>query len=600
MQAKRLFDFLTEQISKRPNANFLSAKEPTASGKEWKHYTFKQAQDYADMISQLLINLGLKQDDKIAIISTNRPEWNFVDFAAMQLGIIPVPMYPTISEKDYEFIFNDASIQYAFVGDKSVYEKVLPLMGRVTSLKGIYSFDKIEDAVYLNSVLPPLDKVNHSEIQKAKDSINENKLATIIYTSGTTGNPKGVMLSHKNIVSNVHSVKQVTPFNEGEKSLSFLPLCHSLERTAFYAYLSKGIHIHYAESLETIAANLKEVEPYCFTTVPRLLEKIYEKIMVKGNELTGIKRKLFFWSIDLGLNYELGNHRSTWYNLQLSIARKLVFSKWKEALGGHVQFIVTGAAPMQPRLIKLFTAAGIIVIEGYGLTETAPVLCLNRLDEESRAIGTVGMAIPGVEIKMAEDGEILAKGDNIMLGYYNRKDLTAEVIDKDGWFHTGDIGVWLERDGKKFLKITDRKKELFKTSGGKYVAPQVIENKMKESRYIEQIMVLGEAQKFVSALIVPSFVNLADWAKHNGITLENNERIVDNSKIKALINDEIERLNEDFGKWEQIKKFTLLPGEWTIESGELTPSLKVKRKFIMQKYKSQVEQLYINERETVI
>ncbi len=600
MSAKRLFDFLTEQISKRPDANFLSAKEPTASGKEWKHYTFKQAQNYADMISQLLINLGVKQDDKIAIISTNRPEWNFVDFGAMQLGIIPVPMYPTISEKDYEFIFNDASIQYAFVGDKTVYEKVLPLMGRVTSLKGIYSFDKIEDAVYLNSVLPSLDKVNWTEIQKAKDSINENKLATIIYTSGTTGNPKGVMLSHKNIVSNIHSVKQVTPFNEGEKSLSFLPLCHSLERTAFYAYLSKGIHIHYAESLETIATNLKEVQPYCFTTVPRLLEKIYEKIMVKGNEQTGLKRKLFFWSIDLGLNYELGNHRSAWYNLQLALARKLIFSKWKEALGGHVQFIVTGAAPMQPRLIKLFTAAGIIVIEGYGLTETAPVLCLNRLDEEHRAIGTVGMAIPGVEIKMAEDGEILAKGDNIMLGYYNRKDLTDEVIDKDGWFHTGDIGVWIERDGNKFLKITDRKKELFKTSGGKYVAPQVIENKMKESRYIEQIMVLGEAQKFVSALIVPSFVNLADWAKHNGITLENNERIVDNSKIKALINYEIERLNEDFGKWEQIKKFTLLPGEWTIESGELTPSLKVKRKFIMQKYKSQVEELYINERETVI
>ena len=592
MEIKRLFDLLTKQSTERPDDKFLSSKVQTPNGKEWKAYTFKEVQERTNQMSQLLINLGIKKDDKIAVISINRPEWNFVDMGCLQIGAVSVPMYPTISEKDYQFIFNDASIKYAFVGDESIYEKVLPLKGKVTSLLDIYTFDKIAGAKNFAESLPTQFDLN--EIQKRKDAVDEEDLATIIYTSGTTGNPKGVMLTHKNLVSNIHSVKEVTPFTEAEKALSFLPLCHSFERIVFYSYLAKGVHIHYAENLETIGENLKEVQPYCFTTVPRLLEKVYEKIMEKGTALEGFKRKLFFWAIDLGLQYELGKDLGWWYNFRLAIARKLIFSKWQEALGGRVKFIVTGAAAMQPRLIKLFSAAGVIVIEGYGLTETSPVLCANRIEEENRVIGTVGLPVPNVIIKIAEDGEILAKGPNIMKGYYNRPDLTAEVIDSEGWFHTGDIGEFVNG---KFLKITDRKKELFKTSGGKYIAPQVLENKMKESKFIEQIMVVGESQRFVSALIVPSFLNLKDWAKENGLPVEGNRQIVDNSKIKDLINAEIERLNKDFGKWEQIKKFHLLSEEWTIEGGELTPTLKLKRKIVLERNKPIVEEMYKNEHE---
>jgi len=467
----------------------------------------------------------------------------------------------------------------------------------VPSLKGIYTFDKIAGAANFWEALPPTPQVKLTEIKARESAVNEDDLATIIYTSGTTGNPKGVMLTHKNLVSNIKSVNQVTPFTDGQKSLSFLPLCHSFERITFYSYLSLAMHIHYAESLETIGENLKEVQPYCFTTVPRLLEKVYERIMERGNALTGFKRKLFYWSINLGLKYELGVNQGLLFNLQLAIARKLVFSKWQEALGGKVEFIVTGAAPMQPRLIKLFTAAGIIVIEGYGLTETSPVLCANRFEEENRVIGTVGMPIPNVQIKIAEDGEILAKGPNVMKGYYNRPDLTAEVIDADGWFHTGDIGEFV---GGKFLKITDRKKELFKTSGGKYVAPQVIENKMKESRFIEQIMVVGDSRKFVCALVVPSLLQLEDWAKQNGVEITDKNKIVDNSKIKDLLNSEIERLNKDFGKWEQIKKITLLAEEWTVEGGQLTPTMKLKRKIILERYRPHIDEMYANEEHVAV
>lgn len=591
MEIKRLFDFLTQQIEKNPDLPFLASKVQGAEGKVWKHYTFKETQQEADRVSQLLINLGLQKDDKVAIISTNRTEWNLVDLGSQQIGLINVPMYPTISEKDYEFIFNDAGVQYAFVGDADILKRVMPLMGRVPSLKGVYVFDKVGGVPNLFDSLP--SSVDTTEIQKRKYSVTASDLATIIYTSGTTGNPKGVMLTHNNIVSNIKSVEEVTPFAERKRSLSFLPLCHSFERMVFFSYMAFGIHIHYAESLETIGENLKEVRPYCFTTVPRLLEKVYEKIMAKGNDLTGFKRKLFFWSIDLGANYQLGGGNGFFYNIQLSIARKLVFSKWLDALGGEVQFIVTGAAAMQPRLIKLFSAAGVNVLEGYGLTETSPVLCANRMDEKERCIGAVGMPIPGVEVKLAEDGEIIAKGPNIMKGYYNRPDLTAEVIDKDGWFHTGDIGIWVENHGNRFLKITDRKKELFKTAGGKYIAPQAIENKMKESPFIEQMMVVGgDDKKYVSALIVPSFLNLQEWCKQNGIQAESNDQIVSNDKIKQLINAEVEKFNRDFGKWEQVKKFTLLSNEWTVEGGELTPTMKVKRKIIYERYAPHVEEMY--------
>ena len=591
MESKRLFDALANHVVNNPNQQFLSAKEGIAGQKQWRHYTFQEVQTLSNSVSQLLIQQGLQKDDKIAIIAENRPEWNFTDIGAMQIGVIPVPMYPNISENDYAFIFNDAAIQYAFVGSAEIYEKVKNLYAKVPSLKGIYSFDALDTIQALYSILP--HEINEAEINKRKEKVCSDDLATIIYTSGTTGNPKGVMLTHKNIVSNIDGVRQVTPFDPGKRTLSFLPLCHSFERMVFYAYLSFGMHVHYAENLETIGENLKEIKPFTFTTVPRLLEKVYEKIMAKGVELSGFKKKLFYWAIDLGLQYKIGGSNGLWYSFQLNIARKLVFSKWREALGGEVDFIVTGAAAMQPRLITLFSAAGIQVIEGYGLTETSPVLCVNRIEEEGRCIGTVGMPIPGVEIKMAEDGEILAKGKNVMKGYYNRPDLTAEVISADGWFHTGDIGVWLKHNGKSFLKITDRKKELFKTAGGKYIAPQVIENKMKECPFIEQMMVVGgDDKKFIAALIVPSFLQLGAWAKEQDLILDNNNALISHPKTIAFIEQEVDKLNPNFGHWEQIKKIKLLSEEWSVETGELTPTMKPKRKVIYEKYAKEIEAIF--------
>ncbi|QQS27522.1 MAG: long-chain fatty acid--CoA ligase [Sphingobacteriales bacterium] len=596
MEITRLFDYLDHQAAERANQPFLSAKTQTHKGKEWITYSFKQVHEMVNRVSAALIQLGIQKNDKIALIAANSPEWNFIDLGVQQIGAVCVPMYPTISQNDYEFIFNDAEIVYAFVGDENILQRVLPLINLVPSLKGIYTFQRISGQKHYSEILPEIDKVDFTAIESYKTKVSPDDLATIIYTSGTTGNPKGVMLSHDNLVSNLKAIQMLLPFLPGAKSLSFLPLCHSFERIVFYAYLSNAVHIHYAESLDTIGENLKEVQPYCFTTVPRLLEKVYEKIMEKGLQLTGVKKKLFFWAVSLGLKFELNKNMGILYDLQLSIARKLIFSKWQEALGGKVQFIVTGAAAFQPRLARLFTAAGISIIEGYGLTETSPVLSVNRIELKDRAIGTVGLPIPGVTIQLAPDGEIIAKGPNIMKGYYKRPDLTAEVIDEDGWFHTGDIGEWLDN---RFLKITDRKKELFKTSGGKYIAPQVIENKLKESPYIEQIMVVGDSQKYVAALIVPSFLNLREWAKNEGLQFDDNQQIVDNEKIKNLISAEIETYNRHFGKWEQIKKVTILPHEWSIETGELTPTMKLKRKIIAQKFASYIEALYQNDQEVI-
>ncbi|HNF49476.1 MAG TPA: long-chain fatty acid--CoA ligase, partial [Chitinophagales bacterium] len=494
----RLFDYLIENKNQLPEQEFLSYK--SAKTGNWESYTFLETYKTVLKTVQLLLDLGVKPKDNIALIATNCPEWNFVDMAVQMIDAVCVPMYPTISSSDYAYIFNDAEIKIAFVGNESIYKRVEAVSGQLPLLRKIISFDKIKATDQYFSLLIGI-KPDEKRILKIADAVSENDLATIIYTSGTTGNPKGVMLTHCNIMSNLEAVQQDLPLVEGKRSLSFLPLCHSFERTVFYAYLANKIHIHYAESLEKIADNLKEVKPYCFTTVPRLLEKVYDKIMDKAKDLDTVKRVLFDWSLKLGNEYEYGRDKNELvYGLQIILARAFVFSKWREALGGELEFIVTGAAPIQPRLIKMFTAAGINVLEGYGLTETSPVLAFNRIEINDRKIGTVGIPVRGVTIQLADDGEILAKGPNIMKGYYKRPDLTAEVIDKEGWFHTGDIGEWVEN---KFLKITDRKKELFKTSGGKYIAPQVIENKMKESKYIEQIMVTGEYQKFISALIVP-------------------------------------------------------------------------------------------------
>lgn len=596
MEISRLFDYLTTQVKNNPDAAFLSNKVSTAmSNRVWKDYTYSETQHIANQVSQLLIDAGFNKEDKIAIISNNRPEWNFVDLGAQQIGVVDVPMYPTISEDDYAFIFEDAGIQYAFVGDASIFEKVKPLEDRITSLKKIITFDKISGAAWFWDEVNAINSIDIAEIEKRKEAVDSHDMFTIIYTSGTTGIPKGVMLTHSNVVSNLTSVGSVLPFMKNEKALSFLPLCHSFERTVFYAYLMFGIHIYYAESLDTIGENLREVQPYCFTTVPRVLEKVFEKIMAKGSELTGIKRLLFFWSIKIGSEYKLGEPKPIWYKIKLGIARKLVFSKWHEALGNRVQFIVTGAAAMQPRLITLFTAAGIQVIEGYGLTETSPVLTINGIDEVDRCAGTIGRPIPGVEIRLAEDGEIVARGPNIMKGYYNRQDLTDQVIDKDNWFYTGDIGTWIERNGHTFLKITDRKKELFKTAGGKYIAPQAIENKMKESRFIEQIIVVGgDNRKYIAALIVPSFPQLEGWAKDHGIEFTDHASLVNNQEIITLVQKDIDKYNQSLGKWEQIKKIRILDKEWTIDGGQLTPTLKLKRKTIESQYHAIIDQLFLD------
>ena len=587
MEVTRLFDYLTQQANERPNQPFLASKVTENGQKIWKSYTFKEVADICDRVSQALLNLGIKKDDKIALCAPNRPEWNFIDIGCQQIGAILVPLYPTSSTNDFRFICADAEVKLAFVADKGIFDKINSFKNEVPSLREIYSLEDVAGAKNWHTILDPITST--PDVAAAKATINEKELATIIYTSGTTGNPKGVMLSHYNMVNNLKGTDEILPFTGGGKALSFLPLSHIYERVGFFAYMKNAIYIHYAENMETIAENLKEVHPFVFTTVPRLLEKVYEKIMEKGTELTGFKKKLFEWSLELGNKYELNKDLGLSYRIQLAIARKLVFTKWQEALGGEVKFIITGAAPLQARLGRLFSAAGVIVLEGYGLSEASPGISVNRVEETGRMLGSVGIPLPNVHVKLAEDGEILMKGPNVMMGYYKRPDLTAEVIDEDGYLRTGDIAEWVDN---KFLKITDRKKELFKTSGGKYVAPAPIENKLKESRYIEQVMLVGDNQKFVTALIVPSFLHLQAWAKDNGVPYESNTQIVGNEKIKALINAEIGAANKEFGHVEQVKKFALLDKEWTIEDGELTPTLKVKRKIILTRYEALVESMY--------
>jgi long-chain acyl-CoA synthetase len=556
---------------------------------KWEEFSTDQYAENVNNISYGLMQLGIGKDDKVAIISFNRPEWNFADFGASQLGAVTVPMYPTIGEADYKHILNDAQVKIIFVENEEIYRKVAAIKDQVPSLQKIYSFDHIPGLPLWRELAengrsnPAPDK-----LKSMKDAVKPSDLMTLIYTSGTTGTPKGVMLSHNNILSNVRAAQKVCPVTDQHKVLSFLPLCHIFERMICYLYHYVGATIYYAESMETIGDNLKEVKPFAFSTVPRLLEKVYDKIIAKGHDLTGVKKKLFFWAVDLGLRYELNEKNGWWYHQQLKLADKLIFSKWREALGGNVGVIVSGAAALQPRLARIFTAAGINVLEGYGLTETSPVITVNHVEHENRMFGSVGVTIDDVQIKLAEDGEILCKGPNVMMGYYNLPDATREAIDSEGWFHTGDVGVI---EGK-FLRITDRKKEVFKTSGGKYIAPQPMENKFKESPFIEQIMVIGENEKHAAALIVPAWEYLKTWCSKNGIQFTDRENIIQNKDILHLYEEEVNHYNKGFGDWETIKKFELIPGEWTIDGGEMTPTLKLKRKPIMQKYSALVEKIY--------
>ena len=586
MNITRNFDLLAHL---KENHNFDIAISGKRHGK-WTNYSTNEYVENVDNISYGLLKLGIGRGDKVAIVSTNRPEWNFVDFGASQLGCVTVPLYPTISEGDYKYILNNAEVKAIFVESMEIYQKIAAVKNEIPSLRYIYSFEHIP-GLPLWTELSENGKANPApeKVAELKALVKPEDLMTLIYTSGTTGTPKGVMLSHNNIMANIRSCQHLFPFPPGNRILSFLPLCHIFERMVGYLYHYRGIVIYYAESMDTIGDNLKEIKPKAFSTVPRLLEKVYDRIVATGHGLTGIKKSLFFWALALGNKYELHRKNGWWYHTKLKIADRLIFSKWRAALGGEVEIIVSGASALQPRLARVFTAAGIIILEGYGLTETSPVIAVNTPDEAGRCFGTVGPVIPDVDIKIAEDGEILCKGPNVMQGYYKLPEATKEAIDADGWFHTGDVGTLVEG---KYLKITDRKKEVFKTSGGKYIAPQPMENKFKESPFIEQIMVIGENEKFPGALITPAWDYLKDWCGKNGIPFQSHDELVQKPEVIAAYQKEVDLYNTEFGSWETIKKFELIPNDWSIEGGEMTPTLKLKRKPILTKYSKFVDKIY--------
>jgi len=583
----RIFDFPYYQLETYNLGKALTSKY----NGEWKSISTQEYINQANSISRGLLRLGVNPNDKIAIISsTNRTEWNVMDIGILQLGAQNVPIYPTISEDDYEYILNHSEAKFCFVSCSEVFEKVKAIKDRVPSLKAVYSFDNLDDCESWNEVLKlGEDESNQNEVESRKESVNSNDLATLIYTSGTTGRPKGVMLSHNNLVSNVLDSEKRVPLNYGKaKALSFLPVCHVFERMILYLYQYCGVEIHFAESIEKMSDNLKEVKPNVMTAVPRLYEKVYDKIYAKGSDLTGIKKKLFFWAVNLGLQYEPYGANGWWYEKQLALARKLIFSKWQEGLGGNLELMVSGSAALQPRLTRVFAAAGLPIMEGYGLTETSPVISVNCQNDAGFRVGTVGRVIDNVDVKIANDGEILVKGPNVMLGYYKDPDKTTEVM-TDDYFHTGDIGE-ICKDG--FLKITDRKKDMFKTSGGKYVVPSLLENELKQSRFIEKVMVKGEGKKMPAALIQLNFDFVKEWAKRHNIEFNTNVEITTNETLIIRIQEEIDLANTKFAKWETVKKFELTPNIWTINEGHLTPTMKMKRKVIKEKYKDLIENIY--------
>jgi long-chain acyl-CoA synthetase len=589
----RLFDCIEYQLNRFAKADMFAGK---VNG-SWQTYSSQDVQNTVNKLSAGLLQLGvsgnnmqIENQDKIALVSKNRPEWLMLDLACQQIGAALCPIYPTTNINELQFIFNDATVKYVFISGQDILDKVNNIRSNVPSLLNVYSFDELEGVDNWKKITDSATGESLVKLEDIKASILPQHCATIIYTSGTTGTPKGVMLSHKNIVTNVIHSKNSFPFNDNPtaKALSFLPLNHIFERMVSYIYITSGISIYYAESLETIADNLREVQPHLFTTVPRLLEKVYEKIMEKGSSLTGLKRKLFDWAVKLGSKYDNLKSGGPWYNIQLALANKIIFSKWRQGLGNNIECIITGGAACQVRLLRVFNAAQIPIYEGYGPTENSPVISVNCRKKEGTKFGTVGLVIEGQEVKLMDDGEICVKGPSVMMGYYKRPDLTAETI-IDGWLHTGDIGIF---EDDKYLKITDRKKELFKTSGGKYVAPQPIENKMKESPFVEQMMIVGAEQKFVGALIVPSIPNLKEWMQHKGLKFTTIEDAVHHPKVLDLYRELIDSFNKFFNHVEQVKKFELLPNEWTIDTGELTPTLKLKRKVIMEKYKDAFERIY--------
>ncbi|HLU81559.1 MAG TPA: AMP-dependent synthetase/ligase [Flavobacteriaceae bacterium] len=587
---KRLFDIPYFQKKNYPLEKAFSTKY---DGK-WVSLSTSEFIDKANQVSRGLLKLGVKKGDKIGLISTNnRTEWNVMDMGILQLGALNVPIYPQISEEEYSYVLQHSEAVFCFVSDEEVYEKVKNIRHKIPTLKEVYTFDEILGAKNWKEILDLGESSeNQIEVEKIKNSIREEDLATLIYTSGTTGKPKGVMLSHKNIVSNVLNSSCRLPLEKGNATaMSFLPVCHVYERMLHYLYQYNGVKIYFAESLDKISDNLKEAKPHVMTAVPRLMEKVYNNIIAKGAELNGLKKSLFFWAVDVGLKYEPYGQNGWWYEQKLKLARKLIFSKWKEALGGNLQVIASGSAALQPRLSRVFNAANLGLMEGYGLTETSPVISVNDMRDGGFKIGTVGKPIPETEVKIAEDGEILIKGPQVMVGYYKDPQQTAEVL-KNGYFHTGDIGK-LDEDG--FLKITDRKKEIFKTSGGKYIAPQLLENAIKQSRFVEQVMVIGEGEKMPAAFIQPDFVFLKEWAKRKNLPEMKNEELIQEKKVINRISKEVDFYNQKFGKWEKIKRFELTPEIWTVENGLLTPTLKLKRKEIKERYIELYKKIYESE-----
>ena len=584
----RLFDFPYYQLEKY---NLKDALVTKYDG-EWIKTSTQEYLDKANALSRGLLRLGVNKNDKIAIISSNnRTEWHITDIGVLQTGAQTVPMYPTISAEDYEYILNHSESKYVFVSDDEVYEKLKSIKANVPALKEVYSYNDIAGCKSWKELLElGTDKENQDVVEDRKNNVSTTDLATIIYTSGTTGRPKGVMLTHQNIVSDVLMSAPRVPLRAGDtRALSFLPICHIFERMLTYLYQYYGISIYFAESIEKISDNLKEVKPHVMSVVPRLLEKVYDKIYAKGADLTGIKKALFFWALDLGMDYKPYKQNGAFYEFKLKIARKLIFSKWQEGLGGELELLVSGSAALQSRLTKVFCAANIPVMEGYGLTETSPVISVNDMRNGGFRVGSVGKVLDGVEVKIAEDGEILCKGPNVMMGYYKDETQTAEVL-KDGYFHTGDIG---EIDSDGFLKITDRKKEMFKTSGGKYVAPQILENTFKQSRFIEQIMVIGDGEKMPAAFIQPNFEFVREWAtRHNNSSFATNEELCNNKMVIDRIQEEIDQCNEKFGNWEKVKRFELTPDVWSIVDGHLTPTMKLKRKIIKEKYNDLYQKIY--------
>jgi long-chain acyl-CoA synthetase len=588
MEVTRTFDILDLYREKHIKDDALAAKENGV----WVKYSSAKYVENATLISYGLLASGLKKGDKVVTITNNRPEWNFLDMGMSQAGFIHVPIYPTISADEYAYILNHAEPQMVFISDKMLFEKIKPICEKISSIKAIFTFNQVEGVKNWQELLE-LGKKNEGkyrdELDKIKNSINPEDMVTILYTSGTTGFPKGVILTHDNLISNVKASVGVHPLDYRHKALSFLPISHVYERMLNYHFQYKGISIYYAENMGTIAANAQEIKPDLFSTVPRLLEGIYDKIIGKGKDLSFPKKQIFFWAVNLGLRFEHNHKNGWWYHFRLKIADKLIFSKWRAVLGGNVQIMVSGAAALQPRLIRIFWAAGIKILEGYGLTETSPVIAVNNLTTNEIVFGTVGPPVDRVQVRIADDGEILCKGPNVMSGYYKEPELTRQVIDADGWFHTGDVGTIVDN---KYLKITDRKKEIFKLSSGKYIAPQVIENKLKESFFIQQVMVVGENEKFASAIISPNFPFLHEWASRHEMKYQDNEELIGLKQVIDRFQREVNDVNKSLGEHEKIKRIRLVKDEWTTNTGELSPTLKLKRKPLYDKYEPILKEIY--------